>query len=254
MWNPWRQIPCLRFCLQKNSGGGGRRGSKDMKIKWRFRWHPLKSLFPETPEGLGAQVLSYLSSTLDLCPWEWVSWNLAWGMEGFWKFFFSDLFHLGLPRLATCLHIALGMCLAKKRLVPFLWRMTLAGTLQSGAFLHVRVSLVVSCYGSVGAHLVSREMLIVKPFHIAPPTQSWRADPGQQRVAEGCRARSTSPKGTSFWRSLIYQEMSLQSWQEVLRQSRREPSSSFGKDWAVEKWRSCPLDNLEIVWGPPMGN
>lgn len=66
--------------------------------------------------------------------------------------------------------------------------------LQSSAFPYVMVSLVVCWFGSVEAHLISWEMLGVKPFHIALPRaeeQTLAVRCGQWRAAEGYRARSS---------------------------------------------------------------
>lgn len=56
------------------------------------------------------------------------------------------------------------------------------------------------------AHLVSWEMLGVKPLHTALPTLAIKC--GQWRAAEGNRQVQLL-KGTSLWRPLNHQKMSL---------------------------------------------
>lgn len=80
----------------------------------------MRSLFPETPEGLGlgAQVVSYHPPALELDPWEWGSCNWACSTGSFLKVLFS-LFRV-FSVLPYAQHTALNMCLIGERLVPLL--------------------------------------------------------------------------------------------------------------------------------------
>lgn len=60
------------------------------------------------------------------------------------------------------------------------------------------------CFGHMEAHLVSWEMLGVKPLHTALPTLAIKC--GQWRAAEGNRQVQLL-KGTSLWRPLNHQKM-----------------------------------------------
>lgn len=80
-------------------------------------------------------------------------------------------------------------------------------------FSCVMVSSEVCCFGNMEAHLVSWEMLRVKQFHTALPRveeQTLAIRYGQQRAAEGCRARSSfSKRNFPLGGPLNHQEMPL---------------------------------------------